>query len=89
MGNVASDQEPPSVKPIGWKNACASVLALTVSYIKFALNSCFLQACSGLMILSKCVHMYTCSCVHMHMLGSYGNRKLFVCIDYNNYYNYI
>ena len=30
MANASMDKEPP-IKPEGWKKACASVLALTVS----------------------------------------------------------
>ena len=31
MSGLTEDQDPPVMKPDGWKKACASVLALTVS----------------------------------------------------------
>lgn len=31
LSGTQGDQEPPSIKPDGWKKACSSVLALTVS----------------------------------------------------------
>ena len=32
MSDTPDDKEPPTVKPNGWKKACAAVLALTVSH---------------------------------------------------------
>lgn len=32
ISGISEQEEPPVITPDGWKKACASVLALTVSY---------------------------------------------------------